>query len=77
MRPGATFEPTGDVPDDHGAAMSVDLTATARLGFDYRINRRWIAGLTVGATQAIPFGGPSFQSVEGQLEVAYYWYPLW
>jgi len=76
MRPGATYTPTGDVPDDHAASTTIDLVIASRVGLDYRINRRWLVGLWAGAIAAVPFGAPSFQSAEGGLRVEYAWYPM-
>lgn len=77
MRDGATYLPTGNIPDDHAASTTIDLIASARIGLDYRINRRWLAGLWAGATVAVPFGAPSYQAAEGGVRVEYAWYPLW
>lgn len=77
MRDGATYLPTGNIPDDHAASTSIDLIASARAGLDYRINSRWLVGVWAGATIAIPFGAPSYQSAEGGLRIEYAFYPLW
>jgi hypothetical protein len=76
VRPGATYAPAMVVPDDHAASTTIDLVVRAQLGLDYRIDRRWLAGAWAGATAAVPFGAPSYQSVEGGIRVEYAWYPL-
>jgi hypothetical protein len=76
-RADATFVSLAVVPESHGAELAVDLVGTVQVGFDYRINRRWIAGVRAGAVQAVPLGAPAFTAVEGSAMVAYYWYRRW
>ncbi len=77
IRPDGADVSTGIVPDHHAAATSIDLTATARLGLDWRINRRWIVGAWFGGAVALPIGAPSYQAAEGGLRIEHAWYPLW
>ncbi len=76
IRPDGADTSTGGVPDHHAAATSIDITAMARLGLDWRINRRWIAGLWAGGSIAVPIGAPSYQAAEAGLRIQYAWYPL-
>jgi hypothetical protein len=78
FRGAASFTLQGGTDDDAlPSDIKLDLVAVGGLGFDYRINRRWIAGISAEARHAVPLGGPSFDSVEGFLHLAYYWYPRW
>jgi hypothetical protein len=72
----AAFSATGGTPDGYGDTLAVDLVATARVGLDRRLGRRWVVGAAVGVTHAFPLGGPAFDVVEGGLSVAAFWYPL-
>jgi hypothetical protein len=72
----------GSVIEGPNAPWSWALTVSGGLGFDYRINARWVAGVAVSAIQAFPLqafplGGARFQSLEGGLHVSYVWYPHW
>jgi opacity protein-like surface antigen len=60
---------------DGGGGTSVDLIGAGAVGFDYRLGPRTIAGVSVGATIAVPLGGPAYQAIEGGLHFAHYWYP--
>ena len=73
---------SGYLRDDTGLAidtvpgeLAFDLVITAKLGFDYRINRRLVCGLGVEATHG--FGETSFDVIAGAVNLAYYWYPRW
>ena len=63
--------PVNDVPTEQ----ALDLVVTAKLGFDYRISSRLVAGLGVEATHG--FGESAFDVIGGAMHVAYYWYPRW
>jgi hypothetical protein len=68
----------GAVLEGPRAPWSWALTVRGGLGFDYRVNARWMAGAAVSAIQAVPpLRGARFQSIEGGLHVAYVWYPRW
>ncbi|MCE9575778.1 MAG: hypothetical protein K8W52_21690 [Deltaproteobacteria bacterium] len=60
-----------------GDGTGVDLIGAGAVGFDYRFGPRTIAGVSVGATIAVPLGGPAYQAMEGGLHFAHYWYPRW
>ena len=76
FRGGGDFTTFGQTEEDALASEVVlDLVGVGGLGFDVRINRRWIAGTSIELRHAIPIGGPSFDSVEGFLHLSYYWYP--
>ena len=78
FRGAASFRFQGTTDDDaFPAELALDLVAVAGVGFDYRISRRWIAGVSAEGRHAVPLGGPSFDSVEGFVHVAAYWYPRW
>lgn len=62
---------------DEGSGAGVDLLATGAVGFDYRFGPRTVVGLSLRASYAVPLGGPAYQSVEGGLRFAHYWYPRW
>ena len=72
----AVFVDTGQHPDGYGDAVVADVVATARVGFEHRLGRRWIVGASVAATHAIPLGGPAFDVIEGTLGATCAWYPL-
>ena len=54
-----------------------DLTARLSAGFDYRINRHWIAGVRVSGRHALGLGAGAWDSFEGAVHVSWYWYPRW
>ena len=60
-----------------GDGTSVDLIGVGAIGFDYRFGPRTVAGVSIGATYAVPLGGPAYQAIEGGVQVAHYWYPRW
>ncbi len=60
---------------DGGGGTGVDLIGAGAIGFDYRFGPRTIAGVSLGATYALPLGGPAYQAIEGGLHFAHYWYP--
>jgi hypothetical protein len=72
----AVFSGTGSAPDGYGDTLAVDLVATARIGLERRLGRRWVIGASAGATHAFPLGGPAFDVVEGGLSIGAFWYPL-
>jgi hypothetical protein len=72
----AAFSATGGTPDGYDDTLAVDLVATARVGLDRRLGRRWVVGAAVGVTHAFPLGGPAFDVVEGGLSLGAFWYPL-
>jgi hypothetical protein len=71
----AAFGDTRSMPDGYGNELAVDLVATARIGLDRRLGRRWIIGASAGVTHAFPLGGPALDVVEGGLSIAAFWYP--
>ena len=77
-RTAAVFLPRADqVPNGMDTDVSLDLTATIRVGLDRRINRRWMVGASVGVTHAVPLGAPAFDLFDVHLSASYVWYPLW
>ncbi len=74
--------PTGYLVDSDGQAVAsvatssrVDLVVRGGAGFDYRVDRHWVAGITASLTHAV--WGPAWDAVEGGLHLSYYWYPRW
>lgn len=65
------------VPDDGESTTTVDLVASARVGLDYRANRRLTVGLALGATECLGASVPDLQLLEAGLHLSYTWYPLW
>lgn len=68
----------GTVIAGPGASWSWALTVSGGLGFEYRVNAQWIAGVSASAIRAFPvfpLGGAQFQSIEGGFHVSYFWYP--
>lgn len=63
------------VPDNGSGGLGADGIVFVRVGLDRRINRRWIAGVALGASHAL--AKPAIDSMEATVSVAYYWYPLW
>jgi hypothetical protein len=76
-RSAAVFVPLHAVPDGHAEEVSLDLVLAARVGLDYRINRRWIAGVRVGGLHAVAVGAPAFDAAEVTATIAYTWYRRW
>lgn len=72
----AAFSATGGTPDGYDDTLAIDVVATARVGLDRRLGRRWVVGAAVGVTHAFPLGGPAFDVVEGGLSLGAFWYPL-
>jgi hypothetical protein len=62
---------------DGGGGTGVDLIGAGAVGFDYRFGPRTIAGVSLGATIAVPLGGTAYQAIEGGVHFAQYWYPRW
>ncbi|HEY4242191.1 MAG TPA: hypothetical protein VGM88_20380 [Kofleriaceae bacterium] len=63
--------------DGAGAATTLDVSGTLRVGLDRRLGARWSVGVTAGATHYLGRGAPDLNVFDGQLAVAYRWYPLW
>jgi hypothetical protein len=57
--------------------VELDLVASAAVGFDLRLGRHWLAGVSVGGAHGLPLTGGAFDSVEGGVHLAWYWYPGW
>jgi hypothetical protein len=72
---GRLIDEEGEVVASVAADSRLDLVARAAVGFDYRIDRHFIAGLTASVTHAL--WGPSWDAVEGGLHLSYYFYPRW
>ncbi|MEZ4403925.1 MAG: hypothetical protein R3B06_28130 [Kofleriaceae bacterium] len=64
---------------DTGQAPSVayNLVATATVGLDYRVTRRWIIGAAIGAAVAAPGLGPRWDTLDLTAHLGRYWYPRW
>jgi len=73
----AEVDIVGTMVAGRDAEWAADLVGGGELGFDYRVNRRLVVGVALGGTYALPVGGPAFQTVEGFLHGAYYFYPRW
>jgi hypothetical protein len=56
---------------------SADLIGAGAVGFDYRFGPRTVAGVSLGATIAVPLGSTAYQAIEGGVHFAHYWYPRW
>lgn len=54
-----------------------DVIVLAGLGFDYRFNARWIAGISVQAVHAFSLDGNTYDAIEAPAHLSYYWYPRW
>lgn len=65
------------VVEGPGFALDWAPVAGAGLGFDYRIDARWVAGASVSALSTLVPGNDGFHAIEGELHVSYFWYPLW
>lgn len=57
--------------------LSIDLVGSVAVGLDHRIDRRFIVGVAVGGSLAVPLGGEAFRTVEITGHAAYYFYPRW
>jgi hypothetical protein len=72
---GACIEENGSCVSDTIPTRSLnDLVVTAGLGLDYRINARWVVGLSAQVTHAFNLDGNAFESIEIPLAAGYYWY---
>lgn len=69
------FEFSGD--DTAPASLSANLIGAATVGLDYRMNRRTIVGVAVGATASIPGVGDTWREATLTVHAARYWYPRW
>jgi hypothetical protein len=65
------------VVEGPGFALRWAPMASAGLGFDYRIDSHWVAGVSVSALSTLVPGDDGFRSIEGGLHVSYVWYPHW
>ena len=73
---GAVTNDTGsDVATAAGGAAN-DLLLGGGVGFDVRLDRHWIVGVSVQAVHAFSDGG-AFDAIEVPLRLAYSWYPRW
>ena len=69
------FEFTGD--DTAPSSLSAHLSGSATVGLDYRMSRRLIVGVALGATAAVPGVGDSWREATITVHAARYWYPRW
>lgn len=65
------------VVEGPGFALRWAPMASVGLGFDYRIDSHWVAGISVSALSTLVPGDDGFRSIEGGLHVSYFWYPHW
>jgi hypothetical protein len=68
------------VVEGPGFALRWAPMASAGLGFDYRIDSHWVAGVSVSALSTLvpgPGVDDGLRSIEGGLHVSYFWYPHW
>jgi hypothetical protein len=72
----AIFSVTGTAPDGYSANLALDPVATARIGLDRRLGRRWVIGASAGLTHAFPMNAPAFDILEASLSLGAFWYPL-
>jgi len=56
---------------------STDLLAVVGAGLDYRVNARWIAGVSAQLVHAVSLSGNSYDAFEVPIHLSYYWYPRW
>lgn len=69
--------PTVVVPlDIDESGTTLELAATARLGLDYRLTRRWSLGAAASVVQHVG-SAPLLTRLEAGLTLAYRWYPHW
>jgi hypothetical protein len=62
-----------EIPGDS----SSDLLVCAGVGLEYRIDRRFLVGVSAQLVHAFALGGPAFDAVEVPVRVSYAWYPGW
>lgn len=65
------------VVEGPGFALRWAPMASAGLGFDYRIDSHWVAGIGISALSTLVPNDDGFHAIEGGLHVSYFWYPHW
>jgi hypothetical protein len=69
--------PGAVVVEGPGFALRWAPMASAGLGFDYRIDSHWVAGISISALSTFVPGDDGIHAIEGGLHVSYFWYPHW
>jgi hypothetical protein len=76
-RSAGTFVDSGYTPDNKQPATHLDLAASARVGLERRVNRRWTIGAYAAAMANWGPASPFLPAVNVTLGLSYVNYPLW